>query len=658
MSFMKWIESLFRNDDAGQLEAINRSQAVIEFNLDGTILKANDNFLNAVGYSLAEIQGQHHRMFVEPTYGLSADYSQFWNRLRQGEYQSGEFHRLGKGGRDIWIQASYNPIFDRDGKPLKVVKYASDITQQKMRNADYSGQIDAIGKSQAVIEFNLDGTIVSANENFLSTLGYSIHEITSRSHAMFVEEGYKTSNEYRSFWDALRRGEYQSGEFKRVGKDGRDVWIQASYNPIFDMNGRPFKVVKYASDTTAVVEMRKENERGIAECVHVLKSLSEGDFTVKMTGHYDGTFAEIKRALNNTIDTLNGTMGACVSTLEQMSQGNLCRQMEGEYKGSFAQIRDALNGTIAHLSGMVGRISASALSVKNAANEIATGSSDLSMRTEQQASSLEQTAASMEEVTGTIRQNAQNAASAKDLSLGANDVAEHGGRVVEQAVSAMGNIEKSSQKISDIISVIDEIAFQTNLLALNAAVEAARAGDAGKGFAVVASEVRSLAGRSATASKEIKSLIVESASEVKTGAELVNKAGSTLRDIVSSVKQVTHIVSDIAAASDQQATGISEVNTAVAQMDEMTQQNAALVEENTAAAQSMLEQAHALENMISFFKIDGAKSHEDVPAVTAPSRPMPEKQHRPSAPLKKPTGLNGVAAKKAVGGYDQDWEQF
>lgn len=248
-------------DRKGQVDAISKSQAVIEFNLDGTIITANENFLKTLGYSLEEIQGKHHRMFVEPNFAASDEYMDFWKSLRKGEYQSAEYMRFGKAGKEIWIQATYNPIFDPDGKVIKVIKYATDITDQKMKTADYVGQLDAISKSQAVIEFELDGTILNANENFLKTLGYTLEEIKGKHHSLFVDQATKESNEYKVFWETLAKGEYQSAEFKRIDKSGNDVWIQASYNPILGPNGKPFKVVKYATNTTEQVLARIEAER-------------------------------------------------------------------------------------------------------------------------------------------------------------------------------------------------------------------------------------------------------------------------------------------------------------------------------------------------------------------------------------------------------------
>jgi methyl-accepting chemotaxis protein len=247
--------------DAGKISAINRAQAVIEFNLDGTIVTANENFLKTLGYTLGEIQGKHHSMFVEQAEKDSAAYREFWAALNRGQYQAAEYKRLGKGGKEVWILASYNPVLDENGKPFGAVKFATDVTAQKLKNADLGGQIDAIGKSQAVIEFKLDGTIIHANANFLGALGYMLGEITGKHHSIFVDRSERESAAYRDFWAALNRGEFQAGEYKRIGKGGKDIWIQASYNPILDLNGKPFKVVKYASDVTQQVLVRMGNER-------------------------------------------------------------------------------------------------------------------------------------------------------------------------------------------------------------------------------------------------------------------------------------------------------------------------------------------------------------------------------------------------------------
>jgi PAS domain S-box-containing protein len=238
-------------DYQGQIEAVGRSRGVIEFSPDGTILSANPNFLSTVGYTLAEVQGQHHGMFVTPGERACRAYHDFWAALARGEFQRGEFKRLGKNGREIWLQAIYNPVLDPNGKPFKVVKFANEVTPEKLRMADILGQLAAINRSQGVIHFELDGTVLDANENFLAVVGYGLEEIRGKHHRMFVEPVHANGTEYHRFWESLRAGQYRADVFKRVGKGGREVWIQASYNPILDMNGQPFKVVKYATDITA-----------------------------------------------------------------------------------------------------------------------------------------------------------------------------------------------------------------------------------------------------------------------------------------------------------------------------------------------------------------------------------------------------------------------
>ncbi|BCS32210.1 methyl-accepting chemotaxis protein [Luteitalea sp. TBR-22] len=252
-------------DVEARLAALDRSQAVIEFEPDGTIVTANDNFLAAMGYRLEEVRGQHHRMFVDPVEAASDAYRRLWADLAAGEYRSTEFRRVAKGGRDVWIRASYNPLLDATGRVYRVVKYATDVTADKLRAADFEGQLAAISKSQAVIAFDLDGTITDANDNFLATLGYTLEEVRGRHHRMFVDPAEAASPAYAAFWAALAAGTYQAGEFRRLGRDGREVWIQASYNPILDMSGRPFKVVKYATDVTARIEQGHRLARLLAE---------------------------------------------------------------------------------------------------------------------------------------------------------------------------------------------------------------------------------------------------------------------------------------------------------------------------------------------------------------------------------------------------------
>jgi len=400
----------------------------------------------------------------------------------------------------------------------------------------------------------------------------------------------------------------------------------------------------------------------------------DGDFTrrVGLEGK-DGFMRTLSEGINKLCETTLRAVEDVSGVISSLAEGDLTRRVSADYKGLFERLKNDTNSTAEKLAGTVGEILSASGTISTAAQEITAGSTDLSSRTEEQASSLEETAASMEQLSATVKQNSENAQQANQLAASARDMAEQGGGVAGQAVAAMGRIEASSQKISDIIGVIDEIAFQTNLLALNAAVEAARAGDAGKGFAVVASEVRTLAQRSAQASKEIKGLIVDSGSEVKDGVRLVNDAGKALADIVGSVKRVADIVSEIAAASAEQASGVEQVNSAVTQMDEATQKNAALVEESAAAARSLEDQASELTRLMAFFTVDNSgRSPAAVPKTGNPvvdgavhrateAKPTKPKAAPPAKPAAKPAAKpqpQPQPKRKAAGGGEHDWQEF
>lgn len=314
------------DDQRAKIDALNRSQAVIEFDLNGIILDANENFLKVLNYSLAEIQGQHHRMFVPEQEAASMAYQLFWDNLRAGQYQAAEYKRVGKGGREIWIQASYNPIFDSKGRPAKIVKFATDITQQKSHNMDHEGQIQAIHKSQAVIEFNMDGTIITANPNFLGAVGYALEEIKGQHHRIFMQEQDASSHEYKQFWDNLRAGQYQASEYKRVGKGGREIWIQASYNPIFDASGRPVKVVKFATDITKQV-IAKQNAAKMIESAAVgteelsasVKEITESMAKSRVTTEKAYGIVEQADEQTNRLSDAAASMGGIVELINNIA---------------------------------------------------------------------------------------------------------------------------------------------------------------------------------------------------------------------------------------------------------------------------------------------------------------------------------------------------
>ncbi|TWF52075.1 methyl-accepting chemotaxis protein [Neorhizobium alkalisoli] len=533
------------------MDALNRSQAIIEFDLKGVILHANENFCKTLGYALSEIVGKHHSIFVDPTEAKSEDYARFWQRLGRGEFDQGKYRRLAKGGRDVWIEASYNPIL-KGGKPYKVVKLATDITAARKRALEDRGKLDALSRAQAVIEFTPTGEIITANENFLQTLGYSLSEIVGKHHSMFCEPQYARSEEYRAFWKSLGEGKFAADQFTRVAKDGSAVYIQASYNPIIDDNGRVLKVVKFATDVSERVKVVKELGAGLSR-------LSDCNIRQTIDVPFIAEFEPLRRDFNASIGAFQETL---VNVLRQTNQLN----------GNSQQMHDAAD--------------------------------QLSMRTKEQAASLEQTSAALELVTDTVRTSTSNTEDTRKLVKNALQSATTSSTVVQETITAMQRIEGASTEISKIIGVIDEIAFQTNLLALNAGVEAARAGEAGKGFAVVAQEVRELAQRSAKAAKEIKDLIENSGREVTEGVRLVDETGAALHEIEQFVASIDRNMQSLATAATEQSVGLAEINNAVSQIDRMTQQNAAMVEQTTNISGQLASGAAQLAELVNHFKLN------------------------------------------------------
>jgi len=1025
-------------DLEGQINAIKKSQAVIEFNLDGTIITANDNFLTAMGYEFHEVQGKHHRLFVEPEYAESADYRAFWSKLGHGEYEAGEFKRIGKDGQEVWIQASYNPIFDRNGNPFKVVKYASDVTAQvqaaseakevaKLKaaldganvnvmiadndfnimymnesmvemmqvaepeikqalphfnaNSLLGTNIDQFHKNPAyqrglvgeitdtfvgrinigvrtfdlianpIMEANgerfgtsvewsdvteqlaeekaakevtaensriksaLDGAqtnvmladndfnIIYMNESMVAMMQHAesdikkdlpnfdanslmgtnidlfhkdpshqrniiggltdtfdgrievggrtfdlianpVHDKTghrigtsvewaditdrlakeraaaaiatensriktaldgTQTNVMLADDDYNIIYMNESMVATMQNAEadlkkelanfnassligqnidvfHKNPAHQRGVLDKLDSTYETSIvvggrtfvliaNPVAGENGTRIgtsvewsdvtekliaeKAAKAEADANAQVKQALDkvtanvmvagadmkisymneamqrmfkiaeadiqkvlpgfesskliganpdvfhknpaHQRGMIESLSAIHSTEisvgsrkftlianpvndsegnrlgtvvewgdvtaeravedeignvvdaavAGDLTqrINLEGK-EGFLLNVSKGINDFASTCDAGLSDVATMLATMAAGDLTARITNEYQGTFNDLKQNSNETANKLSEVMAEIMKGAGEVSNAATEISDGSNDLSQRTEQQASSLEETAAAMEEMEGAVKTNADNAAQANRQGSTARTVAEKGGEVVNDAVGAMSRIEESSQKISDIIVVIDEIAFQTNLLALNAAVEAARAGDAGKGFAVVASEVRALAQRSSEAAKDIKGLIVDSNNQVKDGVELVNEAGQQLGEIVASIGEVTSLVSEIASANQEQATGIAEINRAIAEMDEMTQQNSALVEETAASARTLEEQSEVMADRVSFFNT----GDEIASAVS-----KPRSRERASTPAPKKPRKSKPAASSSV---DDDWAEF
>ena len=535
----------------GKVIAIERAQAVIEFDLKGHVLHANEQFLRLLEYPLDEVRGKHHSMFCEPAYAAGEQYSQFWHKLNRGEFDGGEYKCITKSGKEVWIQAVYNPIFDLHKRPWKIVQYAYDITTRKLKNADFEGKVKAIDRAQAMVEFDLQGRILAANVNFMSLMDYRQDEIVGKHHRMFCDPVYSQSDAYITFWEKLSRGDFESGEYKRVGRDGKEVWIQATYNPIFDMEGRPFKVVKFAIDITA-------NKLRNVEVESRLSAVDRGQAVIEFD--VEGKILDVNEHFIRVI-------GYSKRELIGAHHSMLCDPEDivlPAYRDFWLKLGkgETLAGRF-HRIGKFNRdvyIQASYSPIFNLKNEVVRVIKYAFEVSEQVA--LERSIAAkskdfsqiVDELSSSISEITRSTNSATLMSSQTQTNAEQGYEALNNAIQAIDLIQRSSVEISDIVKVIGDIASQTNLLAFNAAIEAARAGDHGVGFSVVAGEVRRLAERSSQAARDISKLIDESVKRVNLGSERSQHAKQAFEQIVGSVGKTGDSIKDIAtSAVSQQA---------------------------------------------------------------------------------------------------------
>src|SRR3984885_6576113 len=549
LKMFSWRNSTAARDALAQAAAISESQAVIEFNMDGTIITANENFLKALGYTLPEIRGKHHGMFVEPSERDSAAYREFWAKLNRGEYQAAEYKRIGKGGREVWIEASYNPICDTNGKPFKVVKFAIDVTAKKIRSMEYAGKIDAILRAQAVIEFNMDGTIITANENFLGAMGYALAEIQGKHHSMFAEPAMRDSAEYREFWAKLSRGEYAAAEYKRIGKGGKEVWILASYNPILDERKKPFKVVKFATDVTE-------------------QKLTTANFAGQIAG-IGKAQAVIEFNMDGTIITANanflGAMGYALEEIRGRHHSMFVEPAErdsAEYREFWAKLnRGEYQAAEYKRVGKGGKevwIQASynpILDLNNKPYKVVKYATDVTqqvlvrMGNERVRSMMESVASGAEELNASVREISEAMVKSKET---ASDAVQR----VENADGQAKRLSSAAESMSGIVQMIGDITGQINLLALNATIESARAGEAGRGFAVVAAEVKNLANQAKQATDKITN-------EIGSLNGISGEVVEALNSIKHAIQSVSEYVTSTAAAVEEQSTVTGEMSSSM-----------------------------------------------------------------------------------------------
>ncbi len=534
------------------LVANETDNSVVITDRDGLTEYVNRGFTKLTGFSMDDIRGKKPGDLLQGPETDPETKRKIRAALDAKQPIYTEILNYAKDGTKYWISLAINPVFDANGEVKQFVSIQANVTETKLKALEFTYKLDAISRANIVAEFSTDGQLEECNELFLQAMAFrSQNDAKSHTWGSLLHPDFTQSPQYTKFTSLIAGGNFISDDFQFRQANGDICWINGSFNPIKNTSGEITKVVLFGTDVT----MRKVGTDRLA------------------------------------------------TALEGLEQGDLTSRVDGDFGDELNKVRDSLNASLGHLQETVNSILDLADQVRHGTSEIASGNSQLNDRTIQQASSLEETAASMEEMTSTIKNSAENASKAAGAVNTTRDLAQTGQAVVKNTVDAMQEISSASKKIADITSAIDEIAFQTNLLALNAAVEAARAGEHGKGFAVVASEVRNLAQRSATSAKEINSLISDSLGKVELGVKTAGESGETLQEIVDAVLDVSDQVQDIMEAAKQQEMGISQINAAIAQMESMTQENAALVEESASASQMMLNQVTQMREDLSFFQI-------------------------------------------------------
>jgi methyl-accepting chemotaxis protein len=618
-------------------DIMNMTSIVSEADKKGDILSINEKFIEVSKYSKTELIGHPHSTTRHPDMPKET-FKQMWATIGRGEMFRGVIKNRAKDGVPYYVDAVIAPIMGDNGKPMKYLGVRYDITVMETERQNARGVLNAIDASYGMIEFDLAGHVLTANDNFLQIMGYSRTEAVGKHHRVFVDAAYAASPAYQQFWADLNAGKAQKDTYKRVGKGGKEIWLQAVYSPVKDEMGRVLKVVKIASDVTAEYKANAMLQTAVQESLaviaaakdgdltrridlsgktgpiealsgginsllettvvafvdvgRILSALSVGDLSQRVTRDYKGTFDQIKKDANSASEKLSNIIDDMARVFEGLATGDLTQRITRTTEGAFERVKQDANSSFEKLVGIIEEVRGAADALTGAANQVSATAQSLSQAASQQAASVEETTSQIDVMSASITQNSDNARVTDGMATKTTKEAADGGSAVSQTVMAM-------KQIAAKIGIVDDIAYQTNLLALNAAIEAARAGEHGKGFAVVAAEVRKLAERSQEAAKEIGELAT-------TSVTTAERAGRLLDQIVPSIQKTSELVQEIAAASSEQSESVVQIGGAMGQLSKATQQNASASEELAATSEELSGQAEQLQQTVGFFNLGGS----------------------------------------------------